>query len=191
MISIKSITIESEISIFIDGFNRGSSKRNIDELRDYHIRGIYSDGLLLGGYAINIKPPYRYITDIPVEHRANLEILRNNPTIAEVSTLWVRDNAPNYIRAFVYNLSVIDAAIKRPDYVMGASYVDAYRIVQMRALPNLLWSGKAKIQGRERSVFYFYGTPFQCLYRLPYATLLGWYDRAKKAWNKRTVAAKR
>ena len=175
----KVVTEVTELQVFVDGYNRGTTKRSVEDYGGKFVRAFYVGDEMVGGYSLNQEQPFFHIDMIPTEELKSLPIQYSDIKITEIRSLWIKGKAPNLLRATVYCRSVLDAALTRPSYILGGTFTEKFRKVQMRALPNLLYFGDVNVWGRVQKWWIFFGTPFQCVIRLPYAVFGGWTDRVR------------
>ena len=190
----KIINSSSQLAEFIDCYNKlaGNIRYHRNEFTGLHVRAFFIKGIMVAGYVINDKPPYRTLEHIPKNERETIPLLNHEYPVsfAEVNALWIKKRAPNRIRALVYCLSVIDCFSKKKDYILGGCLLSGARRTQMRAISKLLWAGESKQFGRLRYNWVFYSKPLNAVVRLPYAVLGGWMERISKTnrafrWVKR------
>jgi len=181
MIKSKVLIDRSDLQVFVDNYNQGSKKRKVEDLEGIFVRAFFSGSEMLGGYSINTKSPVFHIDMIPSNHVSTLPLLKEkNLNLTEIRSLWIKSRASNVLRAIVYCRSVLDAAATRPSYIIGGTFTERYRKTQMRALPRLLYFGDVNVWNKKQEWWIFYGKPFECVSRLPYAVIGGWIDRITK-----------
>lgn len=182
------LSSDDDLAAYARSYNAllGLQRYRADDLRGLHVRGFFRGGRLVGGYAVNDRPPYAYVTLIPEAQRAGLAFDVGTARLAEIRALWLHPRAPNVLRAALYVRSVLDAAAFRPDYVVGGAFVEQVRRTQMRALPHLLWEGVVEGQGVKQHAWFFYARPWEAVLRTPYASTGGWWDRMRRRVQKRS-----
>ncbi len=122
----------------------GGNPIAIDYLRQSHVRAFFRGGELVGGYAVNCLPPFRYAEWIPVPTRAELirEGYFDARDSAEVSCLWMAKGGLDKLqRNGVYVRMVIDAFRTGCRKIIGGSVIPAAARIQKRALPHRLYLG--------------------------------------------------
>ena len=177
------LTDPADLQAFVDAYNTrvGRDIYRPETLDGMEVRGFWHRGELVAGYAINVRAPFHYLERIPEEDRPALPVFdRPDPRFAEVRGLWIQRRAPDVVRAWVYCRSVLDCAKYRPDWILGGTSVEAARRTQQRAVPRPLWSGELELWGERCTNWYTYGSPAECVLRLPYATIAGWLERLRR-----------
>lgn len=171
------LTKHDDLVAFVNNYNQGSKRRNVSDLKGSFVRAFYSQEIMLGGYSLNDKFPYFYLEIIPPDQLENISQLNADEKFTEITCLWIKKEASNLLRAIIYSQSVIDAVKTKPDYVLGGTFSERYRKIQMRALPRLLYHGKVNVWNKKQVWWVFCGKPTECIARLPYAISGGWTSR--------------
>ena len=175
------LTAPEDISSFAEGHNQAAGRRLYDavDFSQMMVRGFYLGGTMVAGYAINVSAPYFYLDLIPPDVRTRLPLLNHHRPLrfAEMRALWIQRRVPNYLRAQIYCRTILDCAAQRPDYLLGGTVIPAARRMQMWVVPRPLWDGAVEAWGEQHHAWLFYGTPAECVLRLPYAITRGWLER--------------
>ena len=70
----KVVTEVTELQVFVDGYNRGTTKRSVEDYGGKFVRAFYVGDEMVGGYSLNQEQPFFHIDMIPTEELKSLPI---------------------------------------------------------------------------------------------------------------------
>lgn len=115
-----------------------------DYLTKVKIRAFFSrEGMMLGGYLVNDKPPYRYCMLIG-EEKFNEALQKKSidqNDLVEASCMWISRKANIMQIISIYDWFAKDIEISNKKYLIGASTQKNIFKYFQKAIPNLLYHG--------------------------------------------------
>lgn len=108
------------------------------------VRGFFLDQRLVGGYALNNRPPFRYAEWIPIIERKLIEARGYfcHKGSVEVSCFWMAPREMTKLqRNSVYLRLVFDAFLSGEKYIIGGSVIPSVAKTQKQVLCQPLFHG--------------------------------------------------
>lgn len=121
----------------------------IEFSRDYlmagEVIGAFRDGVLIGGWALMNRPPYRCSLLLPPEAPAKPEVtmMENTGALSELTALWLAPEA-NYWDSMKFWFQLSQHVAKQAkEYIIYAHKMERARlgVLYGRAKPEVVWSG--------------------------------------------------
>lgn len=101
--------------------------------------GFYKGSEMVGGYILNVKPPFRYLSYIPVHQRS--QFLHIESDTCEIACIW-KDKSLTLIQSlFLYFQSIRDASFSKKSTILAGTANDQVRKIQQTIFSKNLWHG--------------------------------------------------
>lgn len=143
-----------DLQSFSDQFSTvGGVRAELAYLEQTQVRGFFnSEGQLVGGFSLNLIPPFRYLDRIPNVPAPALS------RCAEVGFAWFAPELDQRERFFIYASVIRDFVRSGRRYMVAGSVVGQLVSAQRWALPYSIYDGPVEVAGDTVQLSVYYGT---------------------------------
>jgi hypothetical protein len=142
----------AELADFRAGYWSVSGYRvDEDYLRRAAVFVVVQDGLVVGGFVLNTEPPLRTISRLPDLERGRVAAAFPEDDTVEVACVWLVPYARGPIAsATLWSHLMWRAGRSHSSHVVFGTEVDRLRQRYERMRPQVLYSGRVRVDGLER-----------------------------------------
>lgn len=153
---------------FAAGYAERAGQPDMNYLERADLYAVYDDNRkMIAGYAVNSSPPLRYL-DVLDRELADEVIARYGlaeSQFCELTYLWIkRHSMSKSDRALLFSGAIWNAFASGKHYILGGSLARSIAANQMSVIRSPLYTGPARVHGKERQVWLYYVERYAALY---------------------------
>lgn len=148
---VRGVRAPHELDAFAVGYERVSGyrvPRDYLALADVFVAKRH--GRVVGGFALNVDPPFRTEARLPDTEKSRLASAFAAANTVELTCVWLDKDVRGVVTSAVLWANLVWRAARRRTHVVFGTEVDQLRRLYEMTHPHLLYDGQVCVDGRER-----------------------------------------
>lgn len=191
MMRMKLLLTPAERAAFAEKFaERTANPLSGDFLRQAKAYGFVANGILIGGFLLNLEKPYRYVQMIPENHRKTETVQRYlaEGQAAELACMWLDRSSMTWPRRTrIYFAAIQVAILTGKRFIIAGSVTEAVAATHKASFRHIVYCGPTTFKGAPYGEIYA-AKPYELILFTPFATAK---DIATRLYRRRAVRSPR